>query len=158
MPITYGVNLAKSWGAERVLDRILMKSYAPHTARSDVFLSYQRSDEGPAMALARALHEFGRDVFIDILDDTLIPGDRDLDTALMTAIGNSETMVIIVSDNTQLSWWVPWEIGVLTPSGKPRAMYKPTTSKPLPSFLEKLTRFQNAIEVNQWVLNGRRRY
>ena len=157
MSITYGVNLAKAWGAERGLGSVQMKSYAPHTARSDVFLSYQRSDERTAMALASDLHEFGHDVFIDILDDTLIPGDRDLDTALMTAIDNSETMVIIVSDSTQLSWWVPWEIGVSTPSEKPRAMYKPTTSKPLPSFLEKLTRFQSSVEVNQWVLNRRRR-
>ena len=42
-----------------------------------------------------------------------------------TAITKADTMLIVVSDDTQDSWWVPWEIGVSTPLGTPKAMYKP---------------------------------
>ena len=69
----------------------------------------------------------------------------------MTAISKSDTMIIIVSDETQGSWWVPWEIGVSTPFGKPKAMYKPQANKLYPTDLEKLPRLQNSSEANVWV-------
>ena len=75
-----------------------------------------------------------------------------LDDALMEAIRNADTMVIVVSDETQGSWWVPWEIGVSTPSRKPRAMYRPLVSRSLPAYLQKLQRLQNVESVNRWVL------
>ena len=119
-----------------------------------MFLSYQRDDEGVAVNLADELDTLGRYVFIDIHDDTLNPGEKDLDDALMKAIFNSDTMVIIVSDNTQSSWWVPWEIGVSTPFQKPRAMYKPSVGSTLPTYLQKLPRLQSSVSVNHWVLQN----
>lgn len=152
MPITYGRTLAKTWGAQRMSGTVLMKAYTPHTEKSEVFLSYQHSDRNTALGLAEYLDLHGRYVFIDVHDDTLLPGDRDLDDALMEAIRNADTMVIVVSDETQGSWWVPWEIGVSTPSRKPRAMYRPLVSRSLPAYLQKLQRLQNLETVNRWVL------
>ena len=156
MPITYGRALTRFWGAEQLSGTVLMKAYTTHTQKSEVFLSYQRADHGTALNLARYLDEVGRSVFIDIHDDALKLGDSALDSALMTAILNSNTMVIVVSDQTQNSWWVPWEIGVSTPSGKPRAMYKPSVSKPLPEYLEKLPRLPDYGSTNLWVLENKR--
>ena len=165
MPITYGKNLAKSWRATQRSDAILMKSYTTHTEESEVFLSYGHADNATAWGLARELDRQGRRVFIDVHDNTLVPGQEDLVDALMTAIDNARTMIIVVSDDTQGSWWVPWEIGVSTPSGKPKAMYKPTASRPLPAYLQKLKRLRNSTQANSWVtackvsgrLVGRRR-
>ena len=75
----------------------------------------------------------------------------DLDEALMTAIDNSNSMIIVVSHETQGSWWVPWEVGVSTPSGKPKALYKPQASRTLPDYLEKLKRLRNSAEAGSWV-------
>lgn len=157
MPITYGMTLAKSWGAQRMRGTVLMKAYVPHTEKSEVFLSYQHADQGTALELAADLDRRGRCVFIDVYDDTLLPGNRDLDDALMTAITNADTMVIIISDETQGSWWVPWEICVSTPSRKPRALYRPVSSRSLPSYLQKLERLQDSTTVNRWVVDRSRR-
>ena len=97
MPITYGRTLTRFWGAEQLSGTVLMKAYTTHTQKSEVFLSYQRADHDTALNLARYLDEVGRSVFIDIHDDTLKLGDSALDSALMTAILNSNTMVIVVS-------------------------------------------------------------
>ena len=99
----------------------------------------------------------GRYVFIDVWDDALLPGGRtsDIDDALVTAIGSSDTLMIVVSDRTQLSWWVPWEIGVSTPYRKPRDMYKPRTRQQLPTYLQKLPSLDNASSANQWVVRNR---
>ena len=151
MPITYGLNLSQSSGLQSLVRSFLMKSYTSHSEKSDVFLSYQHSDQTKALELAKYLDQQGREVFVDIYDETLQPGDTRIDNALMTAINNSETMVIVVSDETQGSWWVPWEIGVSTPYRKPRAMFRPTVTRQLPAYLKRLERLHDLESVNQWV-------
>ena len=151
MPITYGKNLARSPVALRGSGTLLMKAYTTHAEVSDVFLSYQHTDKATAWSLARYLDLQGIRVFIDVHDDTLAPGQGDLDDALMTAIDNSKTMIIIVSHKTQDSWWVPWEVGVSTPSGIPKALYKPQAYGVLPDYLEKLKRLWDLSEADSWV-------
>ena len=151
MPITYGMNLAKSWGDSRWNGTVMMRAYTTHTEESEVFLSYRHADQPTALGLANDLDRQGRRVFIDVHDDALAPGEVELDDALMTAIDKSNAMIVIVSDETQSSWWVPWEIGVSTAFGKPRALYKPQTHGPLPAYLEKLKRLRNSTEANSWV-------
>lgn len=158
MPITYGMNLTRMWGSgqQRLQGTtILMKAYTQYSEKSEVFLSYQWADRITALDLAAYLDECGRSVYIDVHDDTLTPGDYNLDNALMTAIGNADTMVIVVSDETQGSWWVPWEIGVSTPFGKPRAVYRTQVNRALPIYLQKLPRLGNVGSANQWVLRNR---
>ena len=106
MPITYGMNLAKSWGEQRWSGTVLMKAYTTYTEESEVFLSYHHADQSTALGLAKDLDLQGRRVFIDVHDGTLVPGDRDLDDALVTAISKSDTMIIIVSDETQVRFMV----------------------------------------------------
>ena len=152
MAIIYGPNMARLGVARRLMPTILMKAYTTHRERSDVFLSYQHKDQDTAVTLAKELSDLNCDVFIDVYDDTLFPGDNDLDDALMEAITNAATMLVVVSDDTQDSWWVPWEIGVSTPSGTPKAMYKPRANRRLPEYLEKLDRLANPIAASTWIL------
>ena len=151
MPITYGKNLAKSSDALEWSGTVLMKAYTTHAEVSDVFLSYGHTDKATAWALAQYLDLRDIRVFIDVHDNTLVPGQGDLDDALMTAIDNSNTMIIVVSDKTQGSWWVPWEVGVSTPSSIPKALYKPKAHRPLPDYLEKLKRLWNSAQAESWV-------
>ena len=155
MAITYGPNMARLGVAQRLMPTVLMKAYTTYAQKSDVFVSYRHKDQATAISLAQELSDFNWDVFIDVHDDTLSPGDNDLDDSLVKAIINAITMIIVVSDDTQGSWWVPWEIGVATPFGKPRAMYKPTAVQPLPSYLDKLERLRSPLLANLWVLRNK---
>ena len=154
MAITYGRNMARLGVARQLMSTVLMKAYTAHNQQSDIFVSYQHNDQATALTLAKELSK-SWNVYIDILDDTLFPGDSNVDEALVEAIGNAATMLIVVSDDTQKSWWVPWEIGVSTPSGKPRALYKPTAKQPLPDYLEKLERLQSSLAAFIWLLKNR---
>ena len=42
--------------------------------------------------------------------------------------------------------------GVLTPFRRPKAMYKPHTYSPLPTYLEKLRPLRDSSEANSWVV------
>ena len=90
MTITYGANLTKSLGAQHYSGTVLMKAYTTHTEKSEVFLSYRHTDQFTAWNLAKELDRRGRRVFIDVHDDTLVPGQRPLDDALLTAISKSD--------------------------------------------------------------------
>ncbi len=147
--------MARLGVAQQLVSTLLMKAYTTHTQQSDVFVSYQHNDQTTALNLAKELSDMNIDVFIDVHDETLFPGDESVDEALLGAIANSATMLIVVSDYTQESWWVPWEIGVSTPSGKPRALYKPTAKQLLPHYLEKLERLQSALLACLWVMKNR---
>ncbi len=147
--------MARLGVARQLASTVLMKAYTPHNQQSDVFVSYQHSDQATALGLAKELSDSEWDVFIDVHDDSLFPGDNHVDEALVEAIGNAATMLIVVSDNTQGSWWVPWEIGVSTPSGKPRALYKPTAHRALPTYLDKLERLQGPSSAKVWLIRNR---
>ena len=71
MPITYGLNLSRSVDLQNLLRISLIKSYTSRSEKSDVFLSYQHTDQAKALELAKYLDRQGREVFIDIYDDTL---------------------------------------------------------------------------------------
>ena len=151
MPITYGRSMSRLGVAWR-FDRFrMMKSYSAHDEKSDVFVSYRHSDQDTAMELANYLDDKGNHVYIDIHDETLKPGDEKLEAALETAITNSATMLIVVSKDTQGSWWVPWEIGVSTAHRKPRALYKPQTTQQLPSYLTKLDSIGDPFMASIWI-------
>ena len=151
MAITFGRNLTQSWGDSRRLGTVLMKSYTTHTEKSDVFLSYRHRDQEVALRLAGELDKADLDVFIDYYDGTLGPSDTHLERDLVSAIRNSDTMVVIVSDETRMSWWVPWEIGVSTPYGKPRAIYTRGLTESLPTYLSNLRQFKSPELVASWV-------
>ena len=46
MPISYGPNLATTWGSTRMMQNVLMKSYAQSRQISDVFISHNSRDLG----------------------------------------------------------------------------------------------------------------
>ena len=146
--------MARLGVAHRLMPTVLMKAYTTHNQQSDVFVSYQYNDQATALTLAKELSK-SWDVYIDVHDDTLFPGDSNVDKILVEAISNAATMLIVVSDDTQESWGVPWEIGVSTPSGKPRALYKPTAKQPLPDYLEKLERLKDSLAACIWLLGSK---
>ena len=157
MPVVYGQNLMSALRGRdyHLQGTVVMKAYTTHKEKSEVFVSYQSRDQSTALELAADLDRYGRHVFIDVHDGTLGPLVTHIDDALVMAINKADTMVIVVSDKTQDSWWVPWEIGVSTPFRKPRAMYKPLVAGPLPAYLDKLPRLWNPASTNKWVVENR---
>ena len=137
---------------------ILKKAYMTLTEEYEVFVSYQHSDQFTVLELARDLDRSGRREFIDVHDDTLLPGQKGLDDALLTAIRKSDTMIVVVPDETHKSCWVPWEIGVPTPSRRPKALLKPQANRALPAYLGKLRRLRDSSEAYSCVSasSGRR--
>ena len=77
-----------------------------------VFISHQKKDSQVANTVAEYLLDAGVDIYFDQYDGSINRSDpSSVVTAIRRGIENSSHMLVIFSQNTFGSMWVPWEIG-----------------------------------------------
>lgn len=81
-----------------------------------VFISHQKRDAQDAKKVADYLQNAGIEVYFDEYDSDLRihyqgGSAAGVTNAICTGINNSSHMLVVVSPNTMLSGWVPFEIG-----------------------------------------------
>ncbi|MCH5051056.1 toll/interleukin-1 receptor domain-containing protein [Pectobacterium aquaticum] len=88
-----------------------------------VFISHQAGDSSIANSIERYLREkYGIESYLDIIDPTIRNGE-DLAEYIRAQLTNCTQLLAVVSEKTQESWWVPWEIGVASEKDYPLATY-----------------------------------
>jgi TIR domain len=80
----------------------------------NLFLSHSQSDIGTAAQAVDILEQHGARVYMDVRDSGIASSTSDVDIAkrLRNAIQTTRRLVVLVSENTRTSRWIPWEIGV----------------------------------------------
>lgn len=81
-----------------------------------VFISYQKQDINAAAKVADYLSNADIDIYFDRYDSDLriqhqVGNPKEVTKAICNGINNSSHMLVIVSPNTMISTWVPFEIG-----------------------------------------------
>ncbi len=90
-----------------------LKEKRKRNRKTSVFLSYSHYDKKWAYAASLMLELIDGDLYIDLRDYDL-PNDPSVATAniLREKIANAEKFMVVVTDRTRDSVWVPWELGV----------------------------------------------
>lgn len=111
----------------------------------DVFVSHKKDDESLAMDVYNCIRGYGLVPWIDIKDPNITGNGSDLDSQIKDVIVNSFSLLAVVSDATQQSWWVPFEIGIAFDQSCLLAAFVevPSDESKLPSFLAKHPRLKN---------------
>lgn len=77
-----------------------------------VFISHQKKDKAAAKKLADFLISKGIDIYFDEYDTSIDRSNPDkLTTSIKRGIDFSKYMLILISQSTLNSQWVPWEVG-----------------------------------------------
>lgn len=77
------------------------------------FLSHSSKDEELVDGAIRVLENHGAHVYMDKKDPSLPPyTSKDTADALKTRINQSKKFVLLASENSKESKWVPWELGL----------------------------------------------
>lgn len=100
-----------------------------------IFISHKRED----LLLAKQAYDqlsSQIDCYLDAYDEHLATSISDLGDYFRTKLRNSTHLLAIVSKSTQLSWWVPFEIGMATERDYPIATFSPNMIE-LPGYLKK---------------------
>lgn len=79
----------------------------------DVFLSHSSNDKADLPATINFLESYGVNVYIDKKDNKL-PKKTSKDTGeiLKRRIDESKKFIVLVSENSKNSRWIPWELGI----------------------------------------------
>ena len=121
--------------------------------KCDVFVSHKQEDEDLALEVYRCIETYGLKPWIDIKDPTITGDGPDLDAKIQGIIVNSFSLLAVVSDATQHSWWVPFEVGIAFDEQCLLASFvkAPTDRLKLPSFLSKHPRLKNhSPDLHNW--------
>lgn len=109
-----GINRALKTGYERAIYEHQIASKIE--SRACVFISHKSSDMEAAEAVANYLMSNDIDVYLDKLDAGLQKKTEEMDAkgiveSINKALKCCTHIIVLVSDQTKESWWVPYEVG-----------------------------------------------
>lgn len=121
-----------------------------------VFVSHQQADSPLAASINRRLTLIHRvDTYLDVIDPNTGQAGDDLGEYIRTVMGSCTHLLAIVSDATQSSWWVPWEIGVATEKFFPISTFSGGRTE-LPSYLKKWPFLRTDAQLDLYVTEAKR--
>lgn len=115
-----------------------------------VFLSHKREDKNSTLNIANYLRSKGITCYVDILDPDLQSTD-DITSKLQERIGQCSHLMAVVTNYTEKSWWVPFEIGVGTEKDRRIASYQ-LNQVALPDFLTKWPVLKSEGDLDTFVM------
>ena len=121
----------------------------------DVFISHKGEDIRIGESVGDALQRSGLSGYLDRWDPAVEGDSPGLENYLQCIIRETKTILAIVTENTPLSWWVPFEIGVARETDSQIATFLgintfSTTKIELPSYLKKWPILVSTTSLQIW--------
>ena len=115
-----------------------------------VFISHKQEDELTALTVQKVLNSVGEEVYLDVLDNTITGDGEQLTKHIQDKLHECTDVIVILSNRTKESWWVPFEIGMATEKDMPIANFL-LSYETLPEYLEYWPRLKNQQDVFKYV-------
>lgn len=115
-----------------------------------IFISHKQEDKLEARKVQQTLNSCNVSAYLDLLDDDISGDGEKLTQHIRKKISECSDVIVILSENTKKSWWVPFEIGMATEKDMPIANYL-VSSIILPDYLEYWPRLKNSNDVEKYV-------
>lgn len=119
-----------------------------------VFISHKNEDSNIALIVHKALVTHNVDSYLDVLDRFADDGEE-LISHIKTQLNDCTDIIVVISENTKLSWWVPFEIGMAAQIDMPTASFL-LTGVDLPSYLAYWPRLKSVHDIRKYVESKRR--
>ena len=115
-----------------------------------VFISHKDADSLQAMLLKRAFENEGVSAYLDVLDSSINSGGKALTEHIKDQLNQCTDIIVLMSEATKYSWWVPFEIGMSAQINMPTASYL-KEDVVLPSYLSYWPRLKTINDVSTYV-------
>lgn len=119
-----------------------------------IFISHKQEDSDTANRLAGELRLLGIPYYLDILDSTVTTSGRALTEHIKRNLNDCTDIIVIMSEATRLSQWVPFEVGMSAQNDMPTATFL-KSSVSLPEFLEYWPRLKYPSDIAKYVSTRR---
>lgn len=114
-----------------------------------IFISHKQQDVNYAKEVKQTLASCGVDAYLDLLDDTISGDGEKLTQHIRSKISECSDVIVILSEKTKTSWWVPFEIGMASEKDMPIANYL-VSYITLPEYLAYWPRLKNQSDVKKY--------
>jgi hypothetical protein len=114
-----------------------------------VFISHKKQDSHTAQYIQQQLTLNDIESYLDITDPESMKADN-ITEVITRNIKKSTHLIAVISDITQQSWWVPFEIGEATIAEKRIATYHIGSVK-LPEYLENWPAMRQISELDLFI-------
>ena len=115
-----------------------------------VFISHKDADSLQALLLNRAFENEGVSAYLDVLDSSINGGGKTLTEHIKGQLNQCTDIIVLMSEATKYSWWVPFEIGMSAQIDMPTASYL-KENVVLPSYLSYWPRLKTINDVSTYV-------
>lgn len=115
-----------------------------------VFISHKDADSLQALLLKRAFEDEGVSAYLDVLDSSINGGGKTLTEHIKNQLNQCTDIIVLMTEATKYSWWVPFEIGMSAQIDMPTASYL-KENVVLPSFLSYWPRLKTINDVSTYV-------
>ncbi len=148
------INRAKMEFRTKSFD-FLKESYG--ATENCIFISHKADDKEKAVEIGDYIMKYANiDVYLDIYDEGLQGAvkngnDKEVVRHLEQGISKSSHILCLISEKTQTSWWVPYEIGYAKKAGKGIASLKLKNIDDIPSYLKIEKFIMGTKSLNQYL-------
>lgn len=115
-----------------------------------VFISHKQEDSTLAMLVQYVFDQCHVDTYLDVLDSSITGDGKALTEHIKQNLNSCTDLIVVMSEQTKTSWWVPFEIGMSAQLDMPTATYL-LTSVTLPDYLSYWPRLRSTADIKKYV-------
>ena len=120
-----------------------------------VFISHKREDSILALAIQKEFAKYGVSSYLDILDSSISGGGKELTDHIKDSLNSCTDIIVVMSDATKTSWWVPFEVGMSAQVDMPTASFL-SSEVALPSYLGYWPRLKTVSDISKYIAARKR--
>ncbi len=115
-----------------------------------VFISHKKEDADIAFEVLNSLKSYGVDAYLDLLEGNLVLKGEELTRHIRKRLNECTDLLVVISEKTKYSWWVPFEVGMSAQKDFPTVNYL-KAGVDLPSYLEYWPRLKDTNDLKKYV-------
>lgn len=115
-----------------------------------IFISHKKEDSADALRVKYGFDRMGVESYLDVLDTAIDDGGEVLTEHIKEKLNECTDIIVVMSETTKKSWWVPFEIGMAAQIDLPTASYL-TEAVQLPDYLEYWPRLKSISDIATYV-------
>ena len=115
-----------------------------------IFISHKREDSAIASRIADELKAINVPYYLDVLDSSIISSGKELTNHIKQHLNDCTDIIVIMTEATKYSQWVPFEVGMSAQIDMPTASYLQENVS-LPEFLEYWPRLKKPSDIAKYV-------
>ena len=115
-----------------------------------VFISHKQEDAQTAKKIAAYLKECSVPFYLDILDNNIARDGKALTDHIKKNLNNCTDIIVVMSEATKNSQWVPFEVGMSAQNDMPTATFLQENVS-LPDFLAYWPRLKQPYDIIKYI-------